>query len=182
MQSPHPSTSLWAYLDVSHQDRIRQIRDIVYTAVGNEQYACEENPHITLHRGFQVPNEELSYFLNDAPGDSLIDETVTVTGIKLWPTINNPHVVMLDVDVDLEPTSSKLNTEIQDRGGTAFHDSVPPHLTLFKTGLHQDDGTYDVFSEAECDRLFALRNAFEFPWELTVTNVTVGRYNRPVPK
>lgn len=181
METPEPYTSLWAYLDVSHRDRIQQVRDIIYTAVGNTTYSLTNNPHITLHRGFQIPDHELSYFLTDAPGRALIGETVTVTGIKLWPSIDEPHVVMLDIDVDLEPVKSQLNTEISNRGGTAFHDPVPPHLTLFQTRLHQDAGSYNIFTDTECDRLFALRNAFEFPWELTITDALINRYNRPKP-
>lgn len=181
MYTPEPYTSLWVYLDVSHRDRIRQVREIFYNAVGNDAYTTEDNPHITFHRGFQILDSELSYFLNDALGDELIDIPVTVTGIKLWPSIDEPHVVMLDVDVDLEPVKSRFNAEIEDRGGKSFHDPVPPHLTLFQTGLQHEIGEYPVFTDQERDRLFALKNAFKFPWELTVTAVTVGRYDKPTP-
>lgn len=176
MSETQPYTSLWVYLDVSHTDRIQQIRDILYTAVDHTSYSLITNPHITLHRGFQIPNSELSYFLSNTPGESLIDTTATVTGIKLWPSINTPHVVMLDLDMRLEPAKSQLNSAIESRGGTAFHDPVPPHLTLFQTGLHHETGAYGILTESECDRLFALKNSIEFPWEITVTDITFGLY------
>lgn len=174
-------TSLWAYLDITHQSRIRQLRDILNAALNTDTYQLETDPHITLHRGFQIPSQNILPFLEFIKTIDLVDTTIQVTGVKVWPSVNDPHVVMLDLGLELDDYHATLSDMIAEHGGTEFHDPVPPHITLLRAGLAKDLEDWDGLTQDDQDRLFTTQNALQFPWELTITDATLGLYGLPQP-
>ena len=180
MSLQDPYASLWVYLDIEHTDRVLQLRDILAHAINTSEFILEDDPHITLHRGFQVQISEISQFRTIISDSDLVGRSITITGVKFWPSINTPHVVMLDIDIDLEPTKSELEQVISYHGGAAFHDPVPPHITLFRADLRSTSELPDL-SEQACDKLFAIQNALQFPWQTEITDITLGVYDLPRP-
>lgn len=91
-------------------------------------------PHLTAHPGFSAEPSALGAVENAA--EVLEGNRVRTEGFEAYPSWDEPHVVMLSLDVEGLRAVRRAVGRALDRhpGSTEDRDPVPPHATLFKTG------------------------------------------------
>lgn len=175
------TTKLWIYLSLEHTDRISTIQDTIYNAAPQNEYIKPETPHLTLHRGFEIPETERDTIETTVNNLALEGTTVPITHIKLWPSLNKPLIAALDIDSDFSFTDEldALDDAITNVGGDILHERAPPHITLIRAGLERDLDGWDGLDTNDQNRLFAITNAFSTAWETTITDIHIDIYDPP---
>jgi 2'-5' RNA ligase len=112
---------------------IKQHRDVLWLVTGAHKYYKKVEPHITLIPPFTVqPGHEKD--VQDIVSQlDVRGKKVKVTGINLYEDIEQPYVVMLSVNVDLEDEREELMEKLPQYANGKIIEPVSPHITLFKT-------------------------------------------------
>ena len=128
-------TTAFIEAKLASEPRIKYIRDLLYKRIGSPSEYTLSNPHITIVPPFRFDSSstrEVSRIIDSA---SLEETAVPVKGVSVWPSINNPRVVLLDTPVDLVHPRRKILKQLEKIGATWSEPPVNPHITLFKTDV-----------------------------------------------
>lgn len=140
-----------AYISAKLQDEmwIRRLRDDLYSLTGARLYYRKVNPHITVIPPFTFDGQkenEVRELVNDCP---LKGRDVNVNGLSVWKNIDEPFVVMLDVDVEMQDVRDRMMTKLRNGLSANVSEPVDPHVTLFKTTGDWDDVSSDIKDSIE---------------------------------
>lgn len=112
---------------------MKQHRDVLWLVTGAHKYYKKVEPHITLIPPFTVKPGHEKEVQNIVSQLNVRGKNVKVTGIDLYEDIDQPYVVMLPVDVDLEEERKELMEKLPPHAEGNIIEPVSPHITLFKT-------------------------------------------------
>lgn len=119
---------------IGDEQSVRSIRDSLFTLCSRDKYR-KIDPHITLIPPFELEDTEKYTQLNEYI-DTLNTEnlTFTVNGASVYPSLNNPRVVLLDITPSdkLKQVREKVLNWIQQQNVTFWYEPTPLHITLFK--------------------------------------------------
>lgn len=129
---------------ISNQ-RIKHLRDALREVIP-ATFIEERDPHISVLPGLRLPANEIQAFSETVQDGIEHPTAVKIDGFSCYPS-DEPKVVMLNADVDLESIRQKLLTIITHKavGGEIKYPAIDPHITLFKGG----DGPADDWSLKE---------------------------------
>lgn len=125
-------TPRWAYLTLQNPDVFTRVATQIHDLIPDATYVQEGTPHITLHSGFNIPPESCGVVEECLSEYSFEGRTVSVTGLSVWPTPQNPVVVLADVDLDIELVQESIRDCVQQVGGEEGSEPAPAHITLLK--------------------------------------------------
>lgn len=165
---PHESDQpVRAYIEAKLSDEraIARLRDDIFeqTGASAEEYRRSE-PHLTILPPFTIDASK-SHLVDDLIEESgLLDRPIPVEGVGVWPSLNNPRVILLDTPVDIKAEREQLMEDLRDLGATDFKEPVCPHITLFKTdnGYEVSDFVTDRIREAIWDNRESWTTSIEY--------------------
>ncbi len=124
-------------LDIEEQDVLPLSERLMNSDLRREGYDIVENPTVTILPGF-VATQRVTLPEFESP------HLLSVSGIKFWPDIEDPMIVMLDVSEDMvvQLWRDEILTQI---GKSAVKEEMrPPHITLFKAGEFGDEYEFTI--------------------------------------
>lgn len=152
---------------LEHSSRIKQIRDGIYNEfMASDKYRKIE-PHITIIPPFYIPEDNIHEIHQLINNITLDDPTVQVKGASVWQSLNNPRVVLLDVDVDLSQVRTTIQQALKTYDADLIHEPVNAHITLFKC-----DNGYTI-DQTSTDQLRELIWKHRDQWETEITYLDV---------
>lgn len=118
---------------LSDEERIKQIRDELYDSLpGTENHYHKLDPHLTILPPFQVDSETAHKVRELNTEQSFEGESVQIHGASVWPSLNNPRVLLLDVSVSFTEQRDTIYEYLKNIDTTFKYDPVPFHISLFK--------------------------------------------------
>lgn len=124
----------WARYDINFHSIIDSVWKSLEDEVPNH-YRKERNPHITVHPGFQFKEEQKGRFEHYVYEIFPTNLTLDINGFYYHPSNYQPMVICLDVNTNIEfrRKQKQLEELISVNGGENIMDSVPPHITVYKS-------------------------------------------------
>lgn len=118
---------------IEDEQQICDIRDALYNRLnsGFDNYT-KRVPHLTLINRIKLPVH------HEHTIDTELDEfnpsgiPVTITGFSIWPSIDNPRYIALDVEAPIQSYQDTLTDIIDEYNGDILTEPPNPHITLFK--------------------------------------------------
>lgn len=156
---------------LSHSNRIRQLRDKLFEKfIASNKYRKVE-PHITILPPFTIPQQKVHPLTQKLDTLPLKETPVTINGLSVWPSLNNPRVILLDVTValDLSYYRKELLDILHTAGAKIKHEPVSAHITLFKA----DNGHEIKESSKDQLREFIWANREQGPWSTTIEYIDI---------
>lgn len=135
---------------------VERIRDSLYEAIDDPDiYYLEQDPHISMF-GFEIPTRNLEHFENALEPllTQLEGECVQVQDFHVYPSVDNPMVVCLDPQLDLEEVNNEAIDILERYDGNVRWGPTPAHITMFKGGTA---GLEDRWGELNSDTHARLR-------------------------
>lgn len=160
----------WLSIEFEEEHTIESLRDEIYDRIETDIYQKETEPHLTFHPGFRVPDEFHLYIKNKVDDLDIEGQSLEVDGFHIYPSIDNPQVVSLDVKTSLSQERDKFQEILDEYDGDELIAPVNPHITLFRISGVSDSKNITI-PEDDKDSLEVLRNEAQVPSELTVSNV-----------
>lgn len=123
-----------AYVSASLADEaaIHRLRDELYQRIGlGTDYRLSE-AHLTILPSFVIPSDCAHAVQKKLAELDIEGREVKIKGVGIWPNIQNPRVVLLDCDIDLEQDRAELLDVLRSVGVKDLPVPVKPHITLFK--------------------------------------------------
>jgi 2'-5' RNA ligase len=123
-----------AYISASLADEaaIHRLRDELYQRIGlGTDYRLSE-AHLTIIPSFII-SEDCAHAVDKKLAElDLRGRRIKINGVGIWPNIQNPRVILLDCDIDLEDERTALLDVLERSGVKEMPVPVKPHITLFK--------------------------------------------------
>lgn len=169
MTSHTDTVTGWIPIRFKNTIPIDTLRDSLHMVLNSPgEYTREENPHISMF-GFELPYSELEGFqdnFNEEIADSLEGRKTGFDDFHIYPTLDNPMVISLDVHIDLEDITNNAINLLEQHNGSVRWGPTPAHVTLLKAG---DAGEEDTWGELDTDTHKRLRQ------QVTTTTVSFER-------
>lgn len=157
------------YVDAKfyEEQELSRIQNELYNELCIDDYSID-TPHITIYPCFNIKKG------NEPSLISLVDEhinlegkTVKITGVDLWPSEDNPRVILLNVNLDINDEREVIKTYINNNDGTTIGRLSPTHISLLKSDSmrHIDDEDKKFISDIISD--------IKYPTEVTIKYVDV---------
>lgn len=127
------TVSAYVSTELADKAKIENIRESMMWRTDADAFYRRVTPHITVVPPFRVPRDNLTEVQGIVNSVELEDTHVEVKGAGVWPNIDTPYVVLLDVDVNLNNTRNTLISQLREVGAKRIKEPVKPHITLFKT-------------------------------------------------
>lgn len=128
---------------LANSSRIKRIRDDLYNKFLESDKYRKVEPHITIIPQFNIPRENVCEIHSLISNMDLEHMTVDINGLSIWPSLKNPRVVLLDVEVNLDQARKTIRKALENYKAELLNEPVDAHITLFKT-----DNGYDLSTEA----------------------------------
>lgn len=124
-----------AYIEakVADDDAIKRLRDDLFSVTQPDSDFRRKDPHVTIIPPFTIDAKDIPKVDDILSESPLLGEPLPIAGVGIWPSVQNPRVVLLDVDIDLEEERERLLSKLRDLGAVDIAEPVNPHITLFKT-------------------------------------------------
>lgn len=152
---------------LSKEDKIIEIRDDLFERLPVKNKYRKSDPHITIIPPFTIPESHVHDIHRDVEELNFEGTTVTVNGASVWPSLQNPRVVLLDVSVDLDPIRDKLMNSLEEYEADLEQEPVNAHITLF-----QCDNGYTIPETAK-DYLQECIMDYRESWELEIQYIDI---------
>lgn len=120
-------------------ERIKDLRDTLYNQTGAFNSYRKSDPHITIIPPFSIDKTHVGKVSRIIEETGLIGRRIPISGVGVWPSIQNPRVVLLTLPVEFSQARQTLLRKLQQMGAVDIEEPVRPHITLFKT-----DNGYEV--------------------------------------
>lgn len=118
---------------IDDEERIRAIRDEIYsqTNAAFNNYV-KRTPHLTFVNRIKLPvtHEPDVHTEVDDYNPSAIP--IKITGFCVWPSIDKPRYISLEVDAQIDQYQDELTNVIDEYDGDVLTEPPQPHITLFK--------------------------------------------------
>lgn len=124
---------------IENELEVKKQRDTLWLVTGAHRYYKKVDPHITIIPPFTVKEGHEKDVESVVSKLNMIGKSVNVTDFNLYEDIQEPYVVMLSVDVDLQNERNVLMNELAPHTKGNIVEPVAPHITLFKTQGWWDD-------------------------------------------
>ena len=124
---------------VSEDGEIASLRDDLYTEIDASSKYRKSEPHLTILPPFTIDKSHAHRVNQLLEESGLIGRDIPVRGVSVWPSVQNPRVVLLDTPIDIEKERQTLMQKLRDLGAVEMNQPVYPHITLFKT-----DNGYEI--------------------------------------
>ena len=137
--------------------------ELWFDGLESEGFRIEKDPHVTLVPGYDadaIPN--LPDFTEPQP--------VEVSGIRCWPDIERPMVVMLDVSDDMLLNVWRDEILAQIGKTTVEYDVAPPHVKLFKAGNSGDEQDFAMDASVRNELIERVDNV-KTPSRIAITDI-----------
>ncbi len=162
----------WIYLDVVDEDILPISEELINKDLEYEGYEIVDNPHITL-----IPKFESS--VNIELPELSPRQTFDVSGLKFWPDMEDPMIVMLDVsdDMVIQLWRDELINQIGKK--SIKGNLAPPHITLIKAGNRGDE--YDFRLDSEIRNNFLDKcDSIKLPRQIKVNDIKMGYWREEI--
>lgn len=118
---------------IDAENAIAQLRDAIYTRTGVaiENYQ-RRTPHLTFLNRIRLPVHNESEVHEEIDRYNPSGIPIEITGICVWPSIDNPRYISLTVDAQIEHYQDTFEDVVNDSGGDILTEPPQPHITLFK--------------------------------------------------
>jgi len=113
--------------------QVKEVRDVLWASLDARKYYKKVDPHITVIPPFTVKPGYKEQVTNLVTDTNISGREVTVNGVEVYKSIEEPYVVLLDVDVKIEDVRDQIMEKLQEYVDGKIVDPVSPHITLFKT-------------------------------------------------
>jgi 2'-5' RNA ligase len=156
-----------AYVSASLADEaaIHRLRDELYQRIGlGTDYRMSE-AHLTIIPSFVIPDDCAHAVQKKLAELDIEGRTIEIKGVGIWPNVQNPRVVLLDCDIDIENEREELLDVLRGAGVKDLPAPVKPHITLFKC-----DNGYILDPERR-ERIIQEVAANREQWETTIQYV-----------
>lgn len=125
----------WYMIEATLEDskRITNIRDELYNELpGTENHYHKLEPHLTVIPPFRV-STEIAHDIRELNAEQEFEtEPVNIHGASVWPSLNNPRVLLLDVSVNFQQKRDTIYTYLKENDAEFKYEPVPFHISLFK--------------------------------------------------
>lgn len=150
--------------------RIHELRDNLRHQVHlNDTYAPSE-AHITVFPLFSIGRDHLPVVRSAVRTLGLSGRPIRLAGLGVWPSFDNPRVILLNCDVNLGTERQQLKSLLQTCDSVSgLRTPTPPHITLLKTGSARNLSTQQKQSLQQ----FIAKNTQTSTWETTIKYVDV---------
>lgn len=118
---------------IDDEERIRAIRDEVYsqTNAAFNNYV-KRIPHLTFVNRIKLPVTHESDLHSEVNQYNPSAIPIQITGFCVWPSIDKPRYISLEVDAQIDHYQSELTNAIDEHNGDVLTEPPQPHITLFK--------------------------------------------------
>lgn len=162
----------WIYLDVVDEDILPISEELINKDLKYEGYEIVDNPQITL-----IPKFESS--VNIELPELSPRQTFDVSGLKFWPDMEDPMIVLLDVsnDMVIQLWRDELINQI---GKKSIKGKLtPPHITLIKAGNRGDE--YDFRLDSKIRNNFLDKcDSIKLPKQINVNDIKMDYWREKI--
>lgn len=156
---------------LTDQNKIENIRDNLFNKfIESNKYKIVE-PHITIIPPFILPKRNLDLLKKTVQETDLKGAKVTINGLSVWPSLQNPRVILFDVNVhrNMSKIRNNLLNRLKQLDSNVKYKPVPTHITLFKS-----ENGYEI-KESTKDQIQNLiwENRKSGKWNTTINYIDI---------
>lgn len=168
---------LWVHAAVGDTENVASVReDLLEIVIGEAPYQTESYPHVTILPKIELPPNTVETFREAVLNGELTEHPVVVTGTRIWPSENDPRVIMLSVNVPgLEDYRTRLLDLVNDLGGEVVNEPHKPHITLIKVDDEHFDDPLSLPEKLQTE-LFDTLEGIEL-FKTTLTSISTDTFN-----
>lgn len=123
---------------LANSSRIKRIRDNIYNKFLESDKYRKVEPHLTIIPPFNIPKDNVSDIHEVVSNIDIKHMSIDINGVSVWPSLQNPRVVLLDVEAELSQARETLKKALENYKAELINEPVNAHITLFKTDNGHD--------------------------------------------